>query len=526
MTIIACPRCTDSVVLPSRASQRATVRCPLCQEEFPLAEVLDKLPPELIVVDDPDAAAAVTLTDGAAPDVDAVPRLLEPEPRTGGFAPLSIETGDSAATTATATRRRRPAAPAKRKSKSPVAEFVKIVLGGVAGLVIAQVILWWIGSAKEWPSKRADISGLAPKIAPYVPWIVPERYRGEKPSGGAVSAPAAGDAVAAGTPAASAPQVLPERSFVNPNESASPHKSPAASGKAKSPGAKTKKPGKSQKPGAAEPLTAGVPGADPFGMAAPAAKPDIDLSEIPEPETDPLAEMKLDTEAPPDDKPVADPMVSSSEEEAKTEPTETVKPTETTETAETTKPPAQPLPNAPQKTAADLASAAEEAQTVVDAWRSASEGESRERIKQSYVALAKLGETLAYCPKRGGAELDAAVGLVQSLKAEDAKLNTLGIVAGGWLKASGRDNNGVLLVGVVKQVRQQGGYNVLDVALAGSEQTVAVYGQAESGEAPALDDRLLVLGAIVQEPGANLAGYEGDAPFVIWQGLWEKLPAP
>ena len=57
MTIVACPKCADSVVLPGRASRLATVRCPLCQEQFPLAEVLDKLPPALIVVDDPEAAA-------------------------------------------------------------------------------------------------------------------------------------------------------------------------------------------------------------------------------------------------------------------------------------------------------------------------------------------------------------------------------------------------------------------------------------------------------------------------------------
>ena len=233
MTIVACPKCADSVVLPGRASPRATVRCPLCQEEFPLAEVLDKMPPALIVVDDPDAAAAGPLAATAA-----APLFAEPESNGGGFAPLSIENAASAAPPATAARRRRPAAAAKRKPKSPVAEGVKIVLGGVAGLVIAQVILWWIGSAKEWPSKRADISGLAPKVARFAPWIVPERYRGQKASAEAAGEPETSGPAAAGALGGVQPQELPQRTFVNPNESA------PAPGTAKSPAAKAKKPKK------------------------------------------------------------------------------------------------------------------------------------------------------------------------------------------------------------------------------------------------------------------------------------------
>lgn len=508
MTIVACPKCADSVVLPGRAGQRATVRCPLCQEEFPLAEVLDKMPPALIVVDDPDAAATMTATAAAAPESDPVPRLLEPEARTGGFAPLSIETASSGAPAIAA--RRRPAAAAKRKPKSPLAEGVKIVLGGVAGLVIAQVILWWIGSAKEWPSKRADISGLAPKVARYVPWIVPERYRGQKTSGVAVGEPETRPTASevAGESGGVPPKELPQRNFVDPSQSGS------APGTMKSPVAKTKKPGKSPRADDPQSLPADAREEDPFGIAPAGAEPEIDLTTMPEPETDPLAEMKLDPEPVPDDKPVADPAVSPVEE-AKVEP------------AEATKAPAEALPNAPRTTAAELASAAENAKTVIDAWRSSPEADSRELIKQSYVALAKLGEALAFRREPAGDELQTAAALVQSLQAEDAKLNTLGAVAGVWLKATGRDNNGVLLVGAVKHVRRQAGYEVIELTLAGgSGQSVAVYRQAEPGEAHSPDSRLLVLGAIIEEPGKNLAGYEGDAPLVIWSGLVEKLPAP
>jgi hypothetical protein len=177
-------------------------------------------------------------------------------------------------------------------------------------------------------------------------------------------------------------------------------------------------------------------------------------------------------------------------------------------------------------TAAELASAAEDAKTMVDAWRSATDADSRELIRQSYVALARLGEALAFRKDPAGAELQTAVELVQSLKAEDAKLNTLGVVAGGWLKATGRDSHGVVLVGVIKQVRRQGGYDVIELAMTGSDQSVAVYCKSESRETYSPDSRLLVLGAIVEDPGKNLVGYEGNAPFVVWQGLLEELPTP
>ena len=97
-------------------------------------------------------------------------------------------------------------------------EGVKIVLGGVAGLAIAQVILWWLGSSQSWPKQRADMFELAPKVARFAPWIVPERYRGGKPAGGATgeSEPDAG-AVALGSTENSQPQDLPQRTFVDPN---------------------------------------------------------------------------------------------------------------------------------------------------------------------------------------------------------------------------------------------------------------------------------------------------------------------
>ena len=49
-----CPECEEEVTLPS-ASAEAGVQCPLCEAEFGLADVLDTIPPTLVVLSDPAA---------------------------------------------------------------------------------------------------------------------------------------------------------------------------------------------------------------------------------------------------------------------------------------------------------------------------------------------------------------------------------------------------------------------------------------------------------------------------------------
>ena len=523
MTIVACPKCADSVVLPSRAGQRARVRCPLCQEEFPLAEVLNKMPPALVVVDDPDAATATVAAAGRgaspAPVVlrerdglrtnhlaageEAPPPFIESESDGGGFGPLSFETA-AGAPAASARRRRRPAAPARRKPKSPLAEGAKIVLGGVAGLLIAQVILWWVGSAKEWPSKRADISGMAPQVARYVPWIVPERYRLEKPSGAAGPTETGGSATALGSGAVP-PRELPTRTFTNPTEDA------GAGGEARTSSAKTRKPAKSQVPGGPDALGADVRAPDPFDIAASPTKPETDLTTVPEPDIDPLADLKLDSDMSPDDQAVADPAlkpVEPAKEESAGEPKQA----------------AVPALNLPQTTAAELRSAVDEARRVVEALKAAPASDSRSLLGQTYSALAKLGHTAACCSPSGGAELQTAAEWLESATAEVPQFTILGTAAGRWLTKADRDNDGVLLVGTVKQVRQQGGYRVTELVIPGRDGTLAVYRDAASGDSYPPDTQLVVLGAIIADPAKILAGYEGDGDVVVWEGLAKHSP--
>src|SRR5262245_36470026 len=59
MTVVRCPRCRDEVTVPPRATSRALVRCPLCLEQYLLAEALANAPPPLIIIGGEVADAAI-----------------------------------------------------------------------------------------------------------------------------------------------------------------------------------------------------------------------------------------------------------------------------------------------------------------------------------------------------------------------------------------------------------------------------------------------------------------------------------
>ena len=57
----------------------------------------------------------------------------------------------------------------RRSGKRPLIELCKIVLGGLAGVVIAQLILWWLPG-----NLRRDPFGLAPRLPAWLHWLRPD----------------------------------------------------------------------------------------------------------------------------------------------------------------------------------------------------------------------------------------------------------------------------------------------------------------------------------------------------------------
>ncbi|MCO6457140.1 MAG: hypothetical protein J5I93_17735, partial [Pirellulaceae bacterium] len=177
--------------MPHGADPQTVVRCPLCQEEFELALVLDALPPSLIVVSAPartaDAslgsqrpaflsAASVAVADEAGADAEDEFRLAADEdasPR-----PFQLAAGTAGTATVKAGQR----APGRaKKQKNPLVEVAKIVAGGVVGLSIGYVLVWWIPLLMG-RTPRDPVQGVAPMVGRYVPWIVPAQLRGASSS--------------------------------------------------------------------------------------------------------------------------------------------------------------------------------------------------------------------------------------------------------------------------------------------------------------------------------------------------------
>jgi hypothetical protein len=144
------------VTAPANASVDAVVRCPLCNEEYPLDEALRSVPPMLIVV------APGPSVDSAGEDLSI--RLAPAD------SPQPFAFDERAAPRKLATRPK-----PQRREKNAFVEIFKIVAGGVVGLSIGQMILWWIPLRLQ-PSQR-DPGQLAPIVSRYVPWILPQSLR-------------------------------------------------------------------------------------------------------------------------------------------------------------------------------------------------------------------------------------------------------------------------------------------------------------------------------------------------------------
>jgi hypothetical protein len=174
MTIVRCPRCRDEVSVPAKATSRALVRCPLCLEEYLLAEALANAPPPLVVI-----GGEVEQAEIEHPARDGDEYRLAGSRGPSAAAALHSATFPAAAGEM-ATLARRPAVrtlPRHRrqeKNGGGLLLAVNYVVGGVMGLALGLLVLWW--------GFRKDPLDLGPKIARYVPLIVPQPFRGKPES--------------------------------------------------------------------------------------------------------------------------------------------------------------------------------------------------------------------------------------------------------------------------------------------------------------------------------------------------------
>ncbi len=191
--VAKCPFCLEWVRTASNL-EPIRVQCPICAAQFSSVELLEMQPPELLLLPDlpdpesegesdkaavagdstvradalvvlPPEQAGEGLEPSPSPLQDA-PEILDPQPIGGGRIPSPFVTPSSAGSASVSRRWR-----ARQRRRNPATELLKIVLGGIAGILIAQLILWWLPG-----DLRRDPLGLAPRLPDWLQWMRPSSW--------------------------------------------------------------------------------------------------------------------------------------------------------------------------------------------------------------------------------------------------------------------------------------------------------------------------------------------------------------
>lgn len=494
MTIIRCPRCRDEVTAPAKASRQAVVRCPLCLEEYLLAEALRNSPPELIVIGSAaDSGAAEAPAGDAVPDYQVAGGAFDSSPGTGMAAPVrpTVKGG-------------RP----RRQQGGVLGGFIGIVFGGIAGISLAVLLLWWVF--------KTDVGDIGPKVAKYAPWIVPAQFHGKPAS----STPSGGTSQASAnkTSANAPPNANVAKNNSRPGKNQNKKTKPADGS-----GELQMLPEPGGLPAAGNPLDVGGGlTLDPLSTKPASANLDV-------PGLDPLATPPITPPGPLPAVPGTLPAVPGPE----------VKPVDggpdLTNLLPAGTPPAPPTPApaaAKPPTGEDFTQAVIAAGDALVRYDStaADDGEAkRARFTDMYVAFSDVGRVVSHLNVKD-ADLE---GMVKELKSQLDKIAGVGgpsktpavrfLASTHWTER--KAGEGLLAAGIVKEFKAAG--SLFEITLDATRSAPLII-PVVSAENPQdfcqVEDELVVVGRIIDEPKTNLPGYEGAAPRVLLLGYCVKTP--
>jgi len=457
MTIVNCPQCQEQVTAPAGVHADAVVRCPLCRAEYPLERILAQQPPALIVV------------RAAAPAEDRIPTAHDAvawsQPLTSGsseeyaLAPPAEATEVDAAPFSFAPSRAAPAPKRDTRTKprsrsgGPLRQLVQVAFGGVVGIALAQVILWWI--PVELSLDTRDLTGLGRRYGHYMPFLVPAAVREPAPRSGVAEAQAS---------------------------------------RAKSP-AQLTAPAEKQVSRVSKDTKADLP--------APAR-------EQTQAESEPLPASQEEP-APPDVGQVSQPA-----------PTETPAPAETPAPGEAASP--SLLPTVPGNQVAEKFGAAKAATAALDAAVNPDKTERRRLVAGFYSSLAELGEALALSDPADETVRELTLdtlSLLGRIAKQRERITLIETVTPSWLD-NPRAQTGVCLAGSLRSVKPAGTLFEMQLQLDDGRVVTLLNRHDPTGQLPP-NSRILVLGARVDAPARNVAGYEGAAAEVVISGLYISL---
>lgn len=541
MTTVNCPKCDEQVRMPDNASAQARVQCPLCADEFELSEALAGLAPMLVVLDDPGRAFAGSLaagtsfaeadqvgeaeSDDASPDFSFESSLTE-RAATPAF---SFEDGSASSGKPGATSARR--ARSQRPQKSAVKEILKVVGGGVIGLTIGQLILWWLpGNLKKDPFE------LGPKVPAFAAFLVSPPFRAasvankdgdariEKNSPTPASTSfggftAGGDAQ---LPSSSFEGMLDPADIPNDNPQTKNKKKKSNNGGGSKvsvakadPALDADDPG-----GAVEPVAGESGNSDP--LAPLASEEDIfgGKPEVPVPMVNLNAFPTATDPAPP-----KEPQPGDSGDSIPPIPPPAVEPATT--------PPAVPtgdfegVRNAPTISLDQLStrlSGAVSASIAMDTSSSEPPAKQKTLTRDFYLTLAELGEAITFVDQASATSQFEEVGkFALEIGKQADKLDLIGKVAPIWMK-NNRPHNGLVVCGTVESIEFAAPYYVTSLVLPNDDTLKVVSVNDPSGDYKP-QNKVLVLGSILDAPQQNLKNYPGQEKTIILDGLHARLPA-
>jgi hypothetical protein len=569
-----CPKCTGQVTMPGDGKADWQVKCPLCEQQFSLGEMLEKLPPALIVISAPSANPMAAPLATKADDDFAAIFAGEAEGTTGGDI-FELDTADgetpsfiaadSSAGPALATAPSKAAITTlprrKKKEKSIVNELLKIVLGGAAGLLIGYFLLLWV-----W---KKDVLTLAPKFPSWAQWALPADLKKAAPTVTPASTVTANanntepktdestdqespdempkDDTGEKTDVPETPKDGEKTDDVTPTDDATAKtddEKPAESDTPKET-PKEDEPSITEKP-ADDPAADDkakkekpIDQDDPLDVRPPDADKKSDLPSIDEPKIEDPFKPKtpdkepLDKESPPDekkpadtDKPeITDPLPDVTEDKKpddKKKPDEP-SPKEDPADKEDTKPDESAEvglkiseKSTPEQIETALA-AASDAEKILTPTEAAQKSAF---TPEKYAAFGKVCEAVAAMTRSGDETVsdDKLKITVLLVTDDDEHAAVIGQLANAWLSRA-RKNDGIVLVGKVEEVSGEGPLKTVKVQLpALGLKLPASQISIVAKELPELkpQDTVNVTGVIVEKPAEAINGYKGENTRVVW----------
>ncbi len=418
--------------------------------------------------------------------------------------------------------------------RSLVGTFVSVMLGAVVAVPLTLYGLTWLG-------KDYDFLKLGPTLASYK---IP--VRAEYSKGRAVAV--AQQPIAVAPPAQATPTKTPPATENPPADTAAlqPADAPPAA-----PSDSTPEP--ENPPPTDQPPVTTAPAADtpaPTEPTRPLAdeKPALAADEPTEPPTEPAAvadrnELPSDEQVPvtaakPADVPAIEPPeMPDDSADAKS----AAKPSESADDApklddQPPVPPDEPaIIDAPQFSLADLAKAMQETGAASQKLLSAQSGKDDAALKtartQFYLKMFAMAEALTFTNDESadgqlaGEKQAIEQIMLHQFASEKKRLDALKYNAGRWLDFSKRTTPGVVVAGTVQSCEPSGKLYEVKLGIGVSTDDPIVTVLHKSDPQLVQGDQALLLGAIVDDPGEKVIGYEGLEPMAIWSGMTIKLPA-